>query len=103
MSSIYMGAANPQVARNASFVTGTVGGTLAEPGTTAVSELGGNHIYVNPGSFGLRLGNVASIFHEVLHNVTGLTDDEIQSNLGLAVTPVTFNITQKLFDDCLKH
>jgi hypothetical protein len=40
--------------------------------------------------------------HELLHNLTGLTDPEIQTDLGLTQSAVTDNISQKLATDCLK-
>jgi len=39
------------------------------------------------------------MLHEILHNVTGLTDGDIQSALGLG-GGVSNNITQRLIKDC---
>jgi hypothetical protein len=38
--------------------------------------------------------------HEVIHNMTGLTDPDIQRALGLDETKPSDNITQKLKKDC---
>lgn len=45
--------------------------------------------------------NVGIDFHEVVHNITGLTDADIQRKLGLNEGEVSDNITQKLLKDCL--
>lgn len=39
--------------------------------------------------------------HELLHNVTGLTDPDLQSALGLPDGNGSDNISQKLLTDCL--
>ena len=44
--------------------------------------------------------NLATVLHEILHNVTGLSDDAIQTALGLSTSQVSNNITQKLLKDC---
>ncbi len=104
LSSLYATSPNPIVQRNASSVPGTVGSFLAaNPGAVAVSQLGGSNIYVNPGliSSGNYFQNLGVAFHEVIHNVTGLTDTDIQKALGLKDSPITDNITQRLIRDCL--
>ena len=104
LSSLYATSPNPLVQRNANSVTGTVGSYLASnPGVVAVSQLGGSNIYVNPGliSPGNYFQNLGTAFHEVVHNVTGLTDPDIQRALGLNESPISENITQKLIRDCL--
>jgi len=84
-------------------VPGTVGSFFASnPGAVAVSQLGGSNIYVNPGliSPSNYFQNLGTAFHEVVHNVSGLTDSDIQRALGLGESPITNNITQKLIKDC---
>ena len=44
--------------------------------------------------------DISIVLHEVLHNVTGMTDDMIQSALGLSTNAVSDNITQRLLKDC---
>ncbi len=104
LSSLYATSPNPLVQRNANSVPGTVGSFFASnPGAVAVSQLGGSNIYVNPGLInpGNYFQNLGTAFHEVVHNVSGLTDSDIQRALGLEESPITNNITQKLIRDCL--
>ena len=103
LSSLYATSPNPIVQRNASSVPGTVGSFLAaNPGAVAVSQLGGSNIYVNPGliNLGNYFQNLGTAFHEVLHNVSGLTDPDIQRALALNENAPSDNITQKLIKDC---
>ena len=77
----------------------------ANPGIEALSVLNGNSIYINPQLTAISASNsfwdnAAMIAHEVVHNVTGFTDDEIQSRLGLKVSNITKNISNKLKSDC---
>lgn len=83
-------------------ITNTVGNELAKPGTVAVAQLGGSAIYVDPKKFDVAdyWTNLSVIFHEVLHNVTGLTDEDIQGKLGLDQNKPSHNITEKLKKDC---
>jgi hypothetical protein len=74
--------------------------------TDAMSQLNGNDIFVKPvAAWFSETSNLqnyeGTLLHEVLHNVTGLTDPDIQKDLGIGVTPNTVNITNKLMDDCL--
>jgi len=81
----------------------TVGQELAQPGTRATSQLNGNDVYVDPSKFDPNdyWGNMATELHEIAgHNVAGLTDDAIQTDLGLAVQKNSSNITKKLGQDC---
>jgi RHS repeat-associated protein len=99
-STLYASAPNPTLARLAPTVTGTIGDIFARnAGTVAVSQLGGNNIYFNPAM--MDPGNVmGTLFHEVVHNVSGLTDSDIQRALNLPESPATKNITDKLMKDC---
>jgi len=74
-----------------------------EPGTTAVAELSGNLIFIDPQKIGKNLQqNMGLFFHEKLHNLTGLTDDVIQDKLGLTVdSNNSKNISDKLVKDCI--
>jgi hypothetical protein len=84
-------------------LTGTVGSFItSNPGTVAVAQLGGNDIYlnsslINPSDY---YTDAATALHEILHNITGLTDPDIQRLLGLPETNVSNNKTQKLLKDC---
>jgi hypothetical protein len=75
------------------------------PSTVADSQLKGNQIYINPGMIFGNPGDVtlnsAYALHEVIHNVTGLTDSEMQALLPtLTVQFDSANITKKLILDC---
>jgi RHS repeat-associated protein len=85
---------------------GTVGDNLAKSGNYEASELGGSNIYIAASktdfSGGMLLGEAA---HEVVHNVSGLTDWGVQDALGLPRSdPLkkinSSNITIKLLEDC---
>jgi len=103
MQSLYASSPVQGVQQAGNLVTGTVGSFVASnPGTVAVAQMGGsaiyiNSIYINPASVTQNLGIV---LHELLHNVSGLTDGDIQDALGIEQTNVTDNITQKLIADC---
>jgi RHS repeat-associated protein len=78
----------------------TVAGHFAtHPGTAAMAQLNGNNVYVNP-SLIASAGALGTVFHEVIHNVSGLVDSEIQRRLGLPESSITSNITAKLMQDC---
>jgi len=68
----------------------------------AAAQLDGNTNYDDP--FSINALNphttLGTVFHELLHNITGLTDVDIQKILGLAQSPATFNITQRILADC---
>jgi hypothetical protein len=107
-SSLYANS-SPAAFRSAQAVFGnqTISQTMAaNPGIEALSVLGGNSIYLNPGMTALSAtntfwDNAAMIAHEVVHNVSGLGDDQIQSALGLRVNlNNTKNISDKLKRDC---
>jgi hypothetical protein len=77
-------------------------------GTVGVAQLGKPFVYLNaslidPGAY---FQNLAIVLHEVLHNVTGLTDSDLQRLLGLPsqdengrAVP-TDNVTKRLLGDC---
>jgi RHS repeat-associated protein len=116
VASLYSGAATPIVGQLGANSPGTIGQVFAGSplGVVAEAQLGGNNIYLNGplisgllnGTYQLTGGaafNVtAVVMHELLHNLTGLTDPEIQTDLGLTQSAVTDNISQKLATDCLK-
>jgi hypothetical protein len=67
----------------------------------AVAQLGGPNIYLNSTliNAGDYYTNRATALHEILHNVTGLTDPDIQRRFGLP-EGISDNITKKLLKDC---
>jgi len=102
LSSLYSDQGNPGIQKLGSSVQGTVGEDLAKPGHVAVAELGGNDIYVDPAKINPAdyFFNKATAFHEVIHNITGMTDPDIQRALGLKENVPSENITKKLEGDC---
>jgi hypothetical protein len=102
-ATLYTSSAMPAVARAGSALTGTIGSYISEnPATAALAQLGGSTIYlnaahINPSDY---YGDLSTVLHEVLHNVTSLTDQDIQRLFGLPQAQVTANITQKLLKDC---
>ncbi len=102
LSSLYATSPVPGVRQAGRSAQGTVGEKLAQPGTVAVAQLGGHDIYVNPrlvNPLNYR-ENLGTAFHETVHNVTGLTDPDIQRALGIKEQDITHNITEKLLKDC---
>ena len=67
-----------------------------------MAQLGGPDIFLNSGLINPfdTLTNEAVLMHEVFHNVSGLTDPDIQRRLGLSENAPSDNITQKLKQDC---
>jgi hypothetical protein len=89
------------------YRTQTISQAMAtNPHIEALSALNGSTIYINPAMTAVTnlntfWDNSAMIAHEVVHNVTGLTDEDIQSRLGLKVdSNNTKNISDKLKQDC---
>ena len=104
-SSLYKGeAARAGEALERLYPGRTVGEYLrTHPNTGAISDLNGNRIFVRPSYFDF-VGQgyaLAVVMHELLHNVTGLTDDRIQGLLGLPAVGGSRNITLQLLIDCL--
>jgi hypothetical protein len=76
---------------------------MAHPATAAVSQAPGNNIYINSGwvsgmNFGQQMG---MLLHELLHNITGQSDDVLQGDLGLSTNAPSQNIGDKLEKDCV--
>jgi hypothetical protein len=76
--------------------------------TTIGAPLWKTLIYIRPEYFSdptFLTRDIATIMHELLRAVTGKTDDQLQSNLGIATSgPAamgTYNITLKLMADCV--
>ena len=78
--------------------------TLVAPNAAAVAQLNGSNIYINPSWVNgmSSLQQEAMVLHELLHNITGQTDDVIQGQLGLSTTAASQNIGDKLMKDCLQ-
>jgi hypothetical protein len=77
--------------------------TIVNPNAAAVAQLSGSNIYINA-SWVNGMSDVdrqAMLLHELVHNITGKTDDVLQSALGLMVGAASQNIGDKL-RDCFK-
>jgi hypothetical protein len=101
-SSLYANTAGYASAQ-AQYGSETIGQFMTQnPGTVAEAQLNGNAIYINPSLIDPTnyFQNMGTVLHEILHNVTGMSDDQIQSALGLSTKQVSNNITQKLIKDC---
>jgi hypothetical protein len=103
-ASVYANAAVEGI-RSAPGITGTVGDYFANnPGIVALAQLGGHDIYMNPAMITPSdfYGNQELVLHEVLHNITGLTDSDFRSKWGLPEPKGTISkdIIDKLLKDC---
>jgi hypothetical protein len=104
-SYLYQFASTPQVRQASTGKTGTVGSNLT-PTTWAVAMLGGQYVYLNWPIIQMRVkSNLESTAHEILHNVTGLTDGDIQKRLrdigrNIEVSAKSENIASQLRADC---
>jgi len=78
----------------------TIGEFFAEqPNTKAMGELFGNKVYLNPKWWGKGYyDDMATVMHELIHNVTGLTDSDISRMLG--EKPIS-DFSSMLRDKCL--
>jgi hypothetical protein len=70
-----------------------------------ISQLHDNDIYVNAGLVNgmTTYQQEAMLLHELLHNITGQTDDVIQEELNLPTSAGSQNIGDKLQADCFKR
>ncbi len=75
----------------------------ASPATNAMATLLSSTVYIRPSSFSYYGSGwiMATVLHELLHNITGLTDPDLQRNLGLSDSGGSVNITLRLAADCL--
>jgi RHS repeat-associated protein len=104
ISDLFKNATDPEaIAEGQEYAPGTtVGDVLNQKGVRAVSQLKGNSIFVSPSLFKGTdpFGNMATLLHEVLHNILGKTDKQIQNALGLKVQQKSENISTQLKKDC---
>jgi len=87
----------------AQYGSQTIGQYIAQnPGTVAEAQMNGNTIYINSSLISASnfFQNLGVVLHEILHNVTGLDDPDIETKLGLPTSPVSDIITKKLIKDC---
>ena len=102
-ASLFANSPLPFVARAAAGLPGTIGDQFRmNPGLVALAEPGGRNIYINPALINPAdaRGNRGFVAHETTHNVTGLGDENLQSRLGLPITPISVNISNRLIQDC---
>ncbi|MGZ3727370.1 MAG: hypothetical protein ACXWQQ_16330 [Pseudobdellovibrio sp.] len=104
-SSLYATSPIPLVAHLADLVQGTVGEAFrANPkGLVAMAQMGRSIIYLNAGLINPNAyyQNLATVLHELLHNVTSLTDSDIQRKFNIPEGVSSENISKKMSDDCL--
>jgi RHS repeat-associated protein len=103
---LYAGAANPSLARLIDPAQTVASSFANSPSTSAMAALGGNAIYIRPDAFATpdNALNVATLMHELLHNLTGLTDPDLMRNLfpsGSGGSMGSFDISLRLFTDCV--
>lgn len=60
-------------------------------------------IGIDPSNNGVNISNESNFFHEALHGMTGLYDDQIQSTLGIPVSSDTSNISLYIRDNVLSQ
>ena len=65
----------------------TIGGYIAaNPNTKAIAELNGNRVYLNQKWWGGNYNeDLATVMHELVHNITGLTDSDIERILDIEI------------------
>jgi len=106
VAELYANAAVPRIAQLAAveYKGVTVGQFMAKNlGTTAMAQLGGNRVFISTNWFnhvgtGYAVGTMA---HELLHNITGHVDSDLQKTMGLSgVSGDSRNITLRLLADC---
>ena len=103
--SLYANSPIEGVRQAGNSVTGTVGQYFSnQPGVVAMADLGGNRVFLNSKLIDIDpahyYSNISTVLHELLHNVTGYTDSDIQRKLGLPDSNVSNNISQRLLKDC---
>ena len=78
--------------------------TIMAPNAAAVAQANGSNIYINASWVnGMGVGDrQAMLLHEILHNITGKFDEDLQGSLGVPVGAASQNIGDKLKRDCLK-
>lgn len=76
----------------------------SSPGTAALAQLNGSAIYISSAWVnGMSTGDQqAMLLHEMVHNLTALTDDRIQTMLSLSTKEPSQNISDKLKKDCFQ-
>ncbi len=75
---------------------------LVDPATAALAQLNGSNIYINAAWInGMSQGQQQGLLvHEILHNITGQGDADLQRELGVPVGAPSQNIGDKLQKDC---
>lgn len=94
---------NPALARAVSQTDTVADVFAASGGTSAMTSMAQGIVYIRPEHFNSYGSGylAAMMLHEVLHNVTGLTDPDLQRNLGLSEDGGSRNVTLRLMQDCL--
>ena len=102
-NTLYAGVPNLQRALGPTQQTETIAQAFASsPSTSAMAALLGNTIYVNPqqiNSYGSGF-LIGTVMHELLHNITGLTDPDLMSHFPYGGRG-SIDISVALFSDCV--
>jgi hypothetical protein len=77
---------------------------LLHPNTAAVAQASGNTIYVAANWINgmSALDQEALLLHEVLHNITGKIDYDLQLALNISTSAASQNIGDTFKKDCLQ-
>jgi hypothetical protein len=97
VSSLYPSPANSSISP-----TLTVGQQFQNPTVNAEASLVSDTVFLSPGYFSSVSVYLASgtIMHELLHTITGQTDQTLESDLGITAPNGSVAITIKLLGDC---
>ncbi len=107
LQDLYVNSPIPGVRQGGSSKIGTVADDMAaHPGIVAEAELGSHRIFLNYHLISPRgFSHTAVVLHELLHNISGLTDSDLQPIFSTVDKNVmeentTNNITLHLIRDC---
>ncbi len=80
------------MAASVSVAPGAPGQPSVWAGDKAVAQLSGNAVYINASFWGGGASaDLTTVMHELIHNVTGLTDDDIMAKFGLSLDQLLAN------------
>lgn len=98
MASLYANSALSQVAIG-QYGTETIASYIQRLPTKALAQLNGNRVYINQFYWGDSIyDDKSTVMHELVHNVTGLTDPDIDRALNADISK-----DAKPFSELLKH
>jgi hypothetical protein len=111
MASLFAGSPFPSTQQAVGYGTQSVAAFIAAQAAAgmpvgAVAQLGGTSVYINYATTNLTnlYLNESNVLHEALHNITGLTDQQIEytlSSYGLNPQTSSAQISSLLLSKCL--